>query len=110
MVPSLYVENFFFLLPTMNLSVPVQWLTGHCYLNVYDYKLGRTDTKMCRFCELDEESSSHLITDCEVFWQERVESFKAYFLDKSSPTWEVSDLVKFLSSKPIRPLTTYDYE
>ena len=40
-----------------------------------------TEVKTCRLCELDDETSSHRTTDCEVLWQERVDAFQFMFLD-----------------------------
>ena len=88
------------------LSTMVQWLTGFTFLNRHEFIVGKLDFNECRYCFLEEETSSHLITDCEVLWQERVDSFRQFFLDKSRPTWSVPCLVKYLTSPTIKLLTT----
>ena len=54
------------------LSTCLQWLTGHTFLNRHEFVVGNLDFNECRFCMLEEETSSHLVTNCEVFWQERL--------------------------------------
>ena len=90
-------------------STLVQWLTGHTFLNRHEFIVGNLDFNECRFCGLEPETSSHLITDCEVLWPERVDCFKDYFLDKSNPQWKAHDLVKFLQKPAIRALDTAIY-
>ena len=82
-------------------STCVQWLTGHTFLNRHEYVIGNIDFNECRYCFLEEETSSHLITDCEVLWRERADCFQAYFLDVNRPTWSVDNLVKFLGKPSV---------
>ena len=48
---------------------------------------------VCRLCRLDNESAAHIITDCEVLWPERVDTFKQRFLDKQKPKWDACGVV-----------------
>ena len=89
------------------LSTAVQWLTGHCFLNRHEQIMGNLDFNECRYCFLEEETSSHLITDCEVFWQERMNCFQHPFLDKDVPEWTVDSLTNFLQLPTIKQLNTY---
>ena len=82
------------------LSTCLQWLTGHTFLNRHEFVVGNLDFNECRFCMLEEETSSHLVTNCEVFWQERLSCFKACF-DQDAPEWDVEGLVGFLGTKAI---------
>ena len=88
-----------------DLSTMVQWLTGHCFLNRHEKIVGNLDFNECRFCFLEEETSSHIITDCEVFWHERMQCFPCHpFLDKETPEWTVDRLAKFLETPAIKTM------
>jgi ribonuclease HI len=96
-------------------STLVQVLTGHNFLNRHEGLIDRETQKTCTFCGYDdqEETASHLVTDCEVLWRERGDCFKSYFLDKLSPQWDVPSLVKFLNKPQVYPLflsNTYNPE
>jgi hypothetical protein len=80
-------------------------LTGHNFLNRHQGLVDKTTPKGCTFCEYEyeEETASHLITDCEKLWKERGECFKSYFLDKLNPEWDVSSLTKFLNNPQLKP-------
>ena len=61
----------------------VQWITGFNRLKRHNYLVASIDdtaNKTCRLCELEDETSSHLTSDCEVLWQERVAAFQSNFL------------------------------
>jgi ribonuclease HI len=83
----------------------VRWITGHNFLKRHTalFDPDNVDAN-CRFCELEPETSSHLITTCEVFWQNRADCFKQFFLDETTPVWKPKQLLKFLQSKNIRDL------
>ena len=84
-----------------DLTKMVQWITGFNRLKRHNYlvtNMDNTEVKTCRLCELDDETSSHLTTDCEVLWQERIKSFQSAFLDKNRPRWTVQQLKQFISS------------
>jgi hypothetical protein len=47
-------------------------LTGHCHLKGYLFKLGLTDDPICERCLEDDESSIHILCDCEAVAYTRV--------------------------------------
>ena len=56
------------------------FLTGHCQLRGHLKKLGTEENGMCRFCDEEEETSIHLLTDCEAMFHKRKEWFGRYCL------------------------------
>ena len=54
---------------------------------------------MCRFCDLEQETSSHLLTDCEALCFQRNEHFNTHFLSKTEPHWKTNSLKSLLNSK-----------
>ena len=51
---------------------------------------------MCRLCNLEEETSSHVIMNCEALGQLRAKVFGKHLLTELD-TWKVKDLLKFLN-------------
>ena len=83
----------------------VRWITGHNFLKRHNAIIDpENPDAICRFCELEKETSSHLITDCEVLCHLRQECFLAYFLDTKTPVWRGRQLIKFLNTKLISDL------
>ncbi|KAL7723322.1 hypothetical protein ACLKA6_002448 [Drosophila palustris] len=58
-----------FLIPAKNLSKRMVelrkkgYLTGHCSLRYHLKKLNLLETQTCRFCELEQETSEHILCD-----------------------------------------------
>ena len=42
-------------------------ITGHDTFNKHSFRTGYAMSPYCRFCEEEEETSIHIITDCPVF-------------------------------------------
>ena len=97
-------------LDRVTLSNCVQVITGHNFLNRHNSLIDNSHNKLCRLCELEPESGSHIITDCEVLWPERADAFKQNFLDPDVPKWDVWGLVNFLGSDSVSPLFLNDRE
>ncbi|KAL7726535.1 hypothetical protein ACLKA6_001157 [Drosophila palustris] len=65
-----------FLIPAKNLSkrmvelrksdlrILTGYLTGHCSLRYHLKKLNLSETETCRFCELEQETSEHVLCEC----------------------------------------------
>lgn len=51
------------------------YLTGHCDLRYQLYKMGRSSTETCRFCELEPETSEHVLCRCPRLFDRRVRYF-----------------------------------
>ena len=64
-----------------DLSVLVQAVTGHNFLNYHLNNTGRADSNKCRLCCEEKETTWHLFTECpalamkrrEIFYDHRVE-------------------------------------
>ena len=82
----------------------VRWITGHNFLKRHNAIINQETNAVCRFCELELETSSHLITDCEVLVFKRSEIFLSYFLDKENPDWNVKALVKLITQSEMKSL------
>lgn len=54
-----------------NLRILTRALTGHCRLNKHMFKLGLSDTQLCRLCEEADESPFHLLGECGALMQKR---------------------------------------
>jgi ribonuclease HI len=78
------------------ISVMVRMVTGHNHLRRQNNLLGLTESKLCRLCGESEETSSHIITDCDALWSERADHFQEFFLCPDNPKWEVKQLISFL--------------
>ena len=50
------------------------------------------------------QTSSHLLTDCEVFCHERAEIFNTHFQSKTEPAWRPHQLTSFLRLDSITEL------
>ena len=46
-------------------------LTGHCKLRNHLFNIGLSNTNLCRFCELDAETSEHILTKCDALARRR---------------------------------------
>ena len=77
--------------------------TGHNRLNYHQSKIDAEKSPICRFCGWDDESSWHLIGECEAFWRSRSNIFNQPFLD-NPPDWSVNQLLKFYNKIKLKDL------
>ena len=78
-------------LPRLKMKRLVEIITGHNNLSYFQYKIDPDVNPLCRFCEEQNETFHHFITDCprlRQFWNNTVGDF-----DKS--TWKISKLQDF---------------
>ena len=78
-------------------------LTGHNRLNYHQSKIDASHSPTCRFCWWEDESSWHLIGECEAFWRSRTNIFNQSFLD-NPPEWSVKQLLKFYNKIKLKDL------
>jgi hypothetical protein len=69
-----------FFLPS---SFPKNILTGHCHLKGHLFKLGLTDDPICERCLEDDESSKHILCDCEAIAYSRFRHLGQFFMEPS---------------------------
>ena len=78
-------------------SQVVRWITGFAFLQRHNFITHTYSTNpTCRLCEIDDETSSHIITECPTLIWPRAECFKWYLLDNLRPEWDPKGLVRFL--------------
>jgi hypothetical protein len=58
-------------------------LTGHCHLKGHLFKLGLTVDPICERCLDDDESSIHILCDCEAVAYTRFRHLGQYFMEPS---------------------------
>jgi hypothetical protein len=58
-------------------------LTGHCHLKGHLFKLGLTADPFCKRCLEDDESSIHILCDCEAVAYTRFHHLGQYFMEPS---------------------------
>ena len=78
-------------------STMVRWVTGHNFLKRHNAIVEpEPHDPNCRYCGLEPETSSHIITECEVLCHHRSEIFNTHFLNPREPVWRVDRLIAFL--------------
>lgn len=55
-----------------DLKILTGYFTGHCGLRYHLSKLGLSDTQICRFCELDNETPVHILCECSALARKRL--------------------------------------
>jgi ribonuclease HI len=73
------------------LGTLIRIITGHNGLNYFRHKVDSDWDPSCRFCMEDDETFWHLITDCPVFWRERMETMGDVHMDD----WSVDMLMEY---------------
>ena len=85
----------------LELSRYIKLITGHNALFYFKNKIDPQINAVCRFCLEEDESFYHLLTECPVHRQSRVD----IFLDKLPDTdknWSVRNILDFSNSPGIR--------
>ena len=62
--PNLTFSNFIFTLNRQDLSLIVQFASGHNYLKYHMFNTGRAQDNLCRLCQSNPETAWHLLTEC----------------------------------------------
>jgi len=66
-VPSLSIGRFLGNLCRVNLRNFVMVITGHSTLKGHLHRIGRMDSNVCPFCEMERETSIHFLGKCDAF-------------------------------------------
>ena len=77
------------------LTIMIRAITGHNFLGKHQNRINPYISKVCRFCEQEEETFYHLLTQCEPLQQTRTD----IFLDKPHPndnSWSIFKLKQFI--------------
>ena len=85
----------------------IRWLTGHCLLNRHNHLLYPTEfpTPTCRMCGWEDETSSHIICNCEAITHTRYHHFQELLLPLA-PIPIMRQLTSFLDDPKIHSLET----
>jgi ribonuclease HI len=85
----------------------IRWLTGHCFLNRHNNLLNPLEypSPTCRACNWKEETSSHIICECEALGFIRYFHFQEFSLPLA-PIPIIKQLTSFLQDPRINTLET----
>jgi hypothetical protein len=83
----------------------MRWLTGHCFLQRHNYLLqpNENTSPQCRLCNMEQETPSHIICQCEALCLVRHFHFQEFFLPLS-PIPYIRQLTSFLNDPRISTL------
>ena len=84
-----------------SLATLVKIVTGQNNLNYLTNIIFPELSGLCRFCEEEDESFIHLVNECPVFLEKRIEIFKDEWPIENSLAWTPSALVDFAYHPPI---------
>ncbi len=81
------------------IRVAVGLLTGHCTLNRHLSLIGVIDDPLCRGCKMTEESSKHVLCECDYYSAQRFEYLGYHCIE----SWELTNIpirsiLKFISA------------
>jgi ribonuclease HI len=95
-----------------NFSLLVRWITGHNFLKRHNMIVNDPNTfdVWCRLCELEPETSSHIITTCPSLWMHRWVTLGWPYLDPVFPEWSPGNLIKFIKLPLISSLECSELE
>ena len=101
--PNSIFTKHLFTLSRGELSMLLQFVTGHNYLRYHLYNTGRADNPMCRLCHEEKETAWHIMAECPRLFFVRAEHLCAMELDHMP---HPRALLNFLKSPTINPLLT----
>ena len=83
----------------------IRWLTGHCFLLRHNHLLNpiQYPDPTCRLCGWEQETSSHIICECEALCHTRFFHFQECILPMA-PIPIIKQLTNFLSNPEISDL------
>ena len=96
-------SNILCKLDRKTLGLIVQAITGHNRLKYHESKVNGLEDSSCRFCQWEDETSAHLITECPAFWRSRMDIFGHTLMD-DLPEWKVSQLLIFIKKIKMKQL------
>jgi hypothetical protein len=85
----------------------IQFITGHCTLNIHVNKQNSLLDPQCRRCGSAPESPIHLIRSCEVLIESRMKRFEGLDILNDGFNWFCGQLLQFLTESGIWPQLDY---
>ena len=86
----------------------VRALTGHDHRNRHNKLLEGEDNGLCRLCQTELETPSHIILYCPRLQQTRIDKLKHYDADTIVQSWDVEELTSFLTVEHIAAMEQGD--
>lgn len=98
--PDAKLANKLIEMDRKNLRMAMGIITGHSCFNKYLYIINKSTTKLCRFCEEEDETMMHFLCDCNRISASRKRILAAEHLDESNMNeLDITDLLTFLKKK-----------
>ena len=107
--PSKQIYNQTSKLARSQLTLLIQTVTGQNKLNYLSHKINPQISELCRFCEEESETFIHLLSECPVFTQLRLEVFETRAFTTLSK-WKPHQLLKFAQNPQIFEALTSEVE
>ena len=89
------------------LNLLIQITTGQNKLNYLTHKINPLVSELCRYCEEEDETYIHLLSECPVFIQDRLDIFNLRAFNELSE-WKPEQLIKFAKIPIIYEALTED--
>ena len=86
----------------------VRFVTGHCYMRRHrvilemGYEFQHDQVAMCSLCQEEQETPEHLITECPVLNNTRLDTLYCWQLDRPPP-WNAG-IINFINSPAVKAL------
>ena len=93
-----------------NIGRMIRAITGHDFRKRHEGLVRGVEASNCRFCEREEETSSHIINDCPRLAEKRMDTFKTSMGSKVTPNWKPEQLAAFLSDPSISEMEVPEWE
>ena len=78
------------------LGQAIQVLTGHAHLRYHDHKVDKKVSPICRLCGEEDETASHLVTECDALNRGRFDSFGTLHSEEIRAHWTAGTLTRFI--------------
>ena len=91
-------------LSRQDMSIAIQYLSGHNFLLHHEKKMVSGEERKhflnskCRLCNREEETTEHMIFNCDALATKRADTLGKYFLDPKKDKLDLNEVIHFLKS------------
>ena len=78
------------------LGEAIHVLTGHVHLRYHDHFVDKSASPICRLCGAEDETSFHLVAECDALNVKRFDIFETLHSDEIQAHWTVGSLIRFI--------------